>query len=382
MHADQTKLRQALFNLLSNATKFSEDGEVILRAERVGDTIRFQVHDTGIGMTPEQLGKLFQAFSQADASTTRKFGGTGLGLTISRQFCRMMGGDLTVESVIGVGSTFTATLPAVVVEGEEKPAPETSRGAPGIKSNAPVVLVIDDDPHMRDLTTRSLGKEGYRVECAANGEQGIAMAKELRPAVITLDVMMPGLDGWAVLTALKADALTADIPVIMMTMVDEERVGFSLGASDYFTKPVDWNKLAASIAKHRDSTGEGVLIVEDDSNTRELLVRTLEKDGWKVREAANGRIGLEQVQAAIPSVVLLDLMMPELDGFGFMEGLRQTPGCKHVPVIVITAKDLTADDRARLNGEVSRILQKASFSPESLVAEIRELVSHQTEFII
>ena len=382
MHADQTKLRQALFNLLSNASKFTDEGEVLLRVERDGDTIRFQVHDTGIGMTPEQLGKLFQAFTQADASTTRKFGGTGLGLTISRQFCRMMGGDLTVESVIGVGSTFTATLPAVVVEGEAQPAPDVSHGTPGIQPDAPVVLVIDDDPHMRDLTTRSLGKEGYRVECAANGEQGLAMARELRPAVITLDVMMPGLDGWAVLTALKADPSTADIPVIMMTMIDEEHIGFSLGAADYFTKPVEWSQLAASIAKHRHATGDDVLIVEDDAHTRELLVRTLQKDGWQVREAANGRLGLEMVQAAPPSLVLLDLMMPELDGFGFMEGLRQLPGCEHVPVIVITAKDLTAEDRARLNGETCRILQKSSFSPESLLAEIRELVSHQTEFTI
>jgi signal transduction histidine kinase/DNA-binding response OmpR family regulator len=390
MRADQTKVRQALFNLLSNASKFTESGTITLevRSQESAHSplitdhcslITFLVHDTGIGMTPEQLGRLFQAFSQADASTTRKFGGTGLGLTISRQFCRLMGGDLTVESVMGEGSTFTATLPAVVIDGEEKPAPDTPRGATEVKVNAPVILVIDDDPNMRELTTRSLGKEGYRVECAANGELGIAMARELRPALITLDVMMPGLDGWAVLTALKEDPATADIPVIMMTIVDEERVGFSLGAADYFTKPVDWSRLAASIAKHRDADGHGVLIVEDDPNTRELLVRTLEKDGWQVREAANGRLGLEQVHAAIPSLVLLDLMMPELDGFGFMEGLRQTPGCQHVPVIVITAKDLTPEDRARLNGETCRILQKASFSPDNLLAEIRGIVSHHSE---
>jgi signal transduction histidine kinase/DNA-binding response OmpR family regulator/ligand-binding sensor domain-containing protein len=385
MRADQTKVRQALFNLLSNASKFTEQGTITLRVQSINhqpSTINFSVTDTGIGMTPEQLGKLFQAFTQADASTTRKFGGTGLGLTISRQFCRLMGGDLTVESVIGEGSTFTATIPVIVVDPNEQAVTKPSPSKQASPNSGPVILVIDDDSNMRDLTTRSLGKEGYRVECAANGEEGLAMARELRPAVITLDVMMPGLDGWAVLTALKEDPATADIPVIMMTMVDEEKIGFSLGASDYFTKPVDWHKLAASIAKHRDAAGEGVLIVEDDSNTRELLVRTLEKDGWQVREAANGRIGLEQVQAAIPSLVLLDLMMPELDGFGFMEGLRQTPGCQHVPVIVITAKDLTVEDRARLNGETSRILQKSAFSPENLLAEIRELVSHHTEFTI
>ncbi|MCF7730747.1 MAG: response regulator [Akkermansiaceae bacterium] len=419
MHADQTKVRQALFNLLSNASKFTEEGTITLRVEKgishqssvishqlsvishqlsvisnqtasmpsplITDhcpLITFRITDTGIGMTPEQLSKLFQAFSQADASTTRKFGGTGLGLTISRQFCRLMGGDLTVESVEGEGSTFIMDLPAVVVDGEEKPAPNTARGASGIQPHAPVILVIDDDPNMRDLTTRSLGKEGYRVVCAADGKEGLALAKELRPAVITLDVMMPGLDGWSVLTALKEDPATADIPVIMMTMVDEQHVGFSLGAADYFTKPVDWSKLATSISKHRNSSGDGVLIVEDDAVTRELLVRTLQKDGWPVREAANGRIGLAQVQAAVPSLVLLDLMMPELDGFGFMEGLRQMPGCQHVPVIVITAKDLTVEDRTRLNGETCRILQKASFSAENLLAEIRELVASKDEFTI
>jgi signal transduction histidine kinase/DNA-binding response OmpR family regulator/ligand-binding sensor domain-containing protein len=416
MHADQTKLRQALFNLLSNASKFTENGTIKLevrtresevRGQKSGvrgqksevgspnsdialptsdlrppASVLFRVHDTGIGMTPAQLDKLFQAFSQADASTTRKFGGTGLGLTISRQFCRLMGGDLTVQSVMGVGSTFTATLPVVVVNPIEqdaaKPAPATSAAS----NRGPVILVIDDDLNMRELTTRALGKEGYRVECAANGEQGLAMARELRPAVITLDVMMPGLDGWAVLTSLKADPATADIPVIMLTIVDEEHVGFSLGAAGYFTKPVDWSKLAAAVAKHRTAAGDGILIVEDDANTRELLVRTLEKDGWPVREAANGRIGLEQVSRAIPALVLLDLMMPELDGFGFMAGLRQIPGCEHVPVIVITAKDLTAEDRARLNGETCRILQKASFAPETLLAEIRELVSCKPEFTI
>ncbi len=382
MHADQTKLRQTLFNLLSNASKFSENGTITLTAERDKDTIRFRVHDTGIGMTPEQLGRLFEAFAQADASTTRKFGGTGLGLAISRKFCRMMGGDLTVESVINEGATFIVTLPAVVVEGEEKSTVSPSHRQAGIPACAPVILVIDDDPNMRELTTRSLGKEGYRVECATDGEQGIALARQLRPAVITLDVMMPGLDGWAVLTALKQDPVTADIPVIMMTIVDEEHIGFSLGASDYFTKPVDWSKLATSIAKHRHAAGDGVLIVEDDAGTRELLVRTVAKDGWKAREAANGRIGLEQVRAAIPSLVLLDLMMPELDGFGFMEGLRKIPGCRHVPVIVVTAKDLTAEDRSRLNGETCRILQKSSFSPENLLTEIRELVSTKGEFTI
>ena len=384
MRADQTKVRQALFNLLSNASKFTEKGTVTLQVTRDGDVIRFEVRDTGIGMTPEQLNKLFQAFTQADASTTRKFGGTGLGLTISRQFCRMMGGDLTAASVAGEGSVFTVALPAVVQEQAEEPAAEHPSNAtdPGPASDGPVILVIDDDPDMRELTTRLLGKDGYRVSCAANGSEGLAMAKDLRPAVITLDVMMPELDGWSVLTALKEDPATADIPVIMLTIVDEEHIGFSLGASDYFTKPVDWGKLGTAIEKYRGKASGDILVVEDDATTRELLVRTLQKEDWEVREAENGRIGLDLVSAATPSLVLLDLMMPELDGFGFMEGLRRLPGCRHLPVIVITAKDITAEDRQRLNGEVHRVLQKAAFSPEELIAEIHALIHRDPEFTI
>jgi CheY-like chemotaxis protein len=336
-------------------------------------------------MTEEQLAKLFQAFMQADVSTTRKFGGTGLGLTISRKFCRLMGGDLSVTSVADKGSTFFVTLPAVVQESEaQTAAAAASQSLPsGSAPTGPTILVIDDDPNMRDLTTRLLGKEGYRVACAANGQDGLAMAKELQPAVITLDVMMPGgLDGWSVLTSLKQDPLTAGIPVIMLTIVDEEHIGFSLGASDYFTKPVDWDRLSAAIEKHRTEGGNDILVVEDDHATREILTRALRKSGWEVRQAENGRIGLQQVSASPPSLVLLDLMMPELDGFGFMDGLRKIPGCHHVPVIVLTAKDITPEDRERLRGQVARILQKASFTPEELLAEIRALVPADAQFSI
>jgi CheY-like chemotaxis protein len=193
--------------------------------------------------------------------------------------------------------------------------------------------------------------------------------------------MMPGLDGWSVLTSLKEDPATADIPVIMLTMVDEENVGFSLGASDYLTKPVEWPRLASSIERLRTpESGNDVLVVEDDPNTRELLTRALRKDGWDVREAENGKVALELVTAAPPSLVLLDLMMPELDGFGFMEGLRKISACAHVPVIVITAKDITLEDRARLNGEVTRILQKATHSTDALLDEIRSLAKCDPEF--
>ncbi len=207
------------------------------------------------------------------------------------------------------------------------------------------------------------------------GPRGLAMAKEHRPAVITLDVMMPAMDGWAVLTALKADPDTADIPVIMMTIVDDKHMGFALGAADYFTKPIEWHRLAAALKKHRDSRGSlSVLLVEDDAATRDMLRRSMEKEGWRVTEAAHGRHGLERLSESQPSLILLDLMMPEMDGFNFLQELRARPDGHHVPVIVITAKDLTPEDRRRLNGEVARILQKGTTSADDLLAEIRSLL--------
>jgi signal transduction histidine kinase/CheY-like chemotaxis protein/ligand-binding sensor domain-containing protein len=408
MRADLTKVRQVLFNLLSNASKFTERGVIRLEIGKVISRpvisnqssvtseearpsasslntdhcplITFHITDTGIGLTPEQMGRLFQAFSQADASTTRKFGGTGLGLAISRKFCRLMGGDITVASEPGKGSTFTVTLPAQVSETAQPTDTQfiQKQAAPQAGASGPVVLVIDDDPSVCDLMQRSLGKDGYRVEVAADGRTGLEMAKRLMPAVITLDVMMPSMDGWAVLTALKADPATADIPVVMLTIVDDKNMGFALGAADYFTKPIDWQRLSAVLKKHRKpSANQTVLVVEDDERTREMLRRTLQKEGWQIHEAANGRLGLEQLAHGAPGLILLDLMMPEMDGFAFMQELRKRPDCARVPVIVITAKDLTDDDRRRLSGEVARILGKDSTSREQLVAEVRQILNQQ-----
>jgi CheY-like chemotaxis protein len=267
---------------------------------------------------------------------------------------------------------FTATLPA-----EVQSQPGTSfivRQTASTTGSS--VLVIDDDPTARDLIERTLTKEGFAVLLAGDGPSGIEMARKLKPRVITLDVMMPSMDGWAVLSALKADPATADLPVIMVTIVDDKGIGFALGATDYFTKPIDWPRLLAVLKKYRkDKTGQTVLVVEDEERTRELLRRTLEKDGWRVVEAENGRVGLEKLAQGVPTLILLDLMMPEMDGFGFMAEFHKRPDCRQVPVIVITAKDVTEEERQRLDGQVARILQKSSLGMADLVVEIRALAA-------
>jgi GAF domain-containing protein/CheY-like chemotaxis protein len=375
MRADLTKVRQALFNLLSNACKFTDHGTVTLAVSREAsldqEWLRFSVSDTGIGMLQEQLARLFEAFSQADAATTRKYGGTGLGLALSRRLCRMMGGDVTVESESGRGSTFTIRLPAVVAEAAEQ-VPQTAvpeRATPAVGT----VLVIDDEAAIRDLMQRYLAKEGFRVVVAAGGEEGLRLARELRPDAITLDVMMPGLDGWAVLTALKADPTVADIPVIMLTIVDDKNLGYALGAADYLTKPIERDRLLSVLRTHRRD--HPVLVVDDDVALRELLRRMLEPEGYTVVEAENGRIALERLRGVSPSVILLDLMMPEMDGFEFVAEFRRHDAWRTIPIVVITARDLSREDRERLNGYVQKILQKGAPGREELLAEVRDLVA-------
>ncbi|GMR14300.1 MAG: hypothetical protein BMS9Abin29_2549 [Gemmatimonadota bacterium] len=372
MHADLTRMRQSLLNLLSNASKFTDRGtlsiEVAVEQGSSGDTMLFMVTDSGIGMSEEQVSKLFRAFTQADASTSKRFGGTGLGLTITREFCRMMGGDVEVESEEGVGSTFTIRLPRRV---EEARAYESEVG----EGDGPLVLVIDDDGSARDLVRRHLERDGYRVATASDGEVGLAMAKELVPVAITLDVLMPGTDGWSVLTTLKADPTLAHIPVIMLTILDEKPLGVALGASGYLTKPVEREHLLEVVGRFAEDASTRVLVVEDDESTRDIVRRTLEGVGCTVVEAENGRVGLERVDEETPSLILLDLMMPELDGFGFLEALRARPDGADVPVVVITSKDLTDDDRARLNGGVERVLEKGASLREEILLGLRHAVT-------
>jgi signal transduction histidine kinase/CheY-like chemotaxis protein len=369
IHADLTRVRQILFNLVSNAAKFTQRGRVGLEVSSIriqGEGwIEFSVADTGIGLAPEQQRRLFQSFSQADPSTSRKYGGTGLGLVISRRFAQMMGGDISLHSEIGRGSTFSVRLPR-----SGGPARHASGAEP--EPSSPLVLVVDDEKATRELITRGLEKEGFRLLAAGSGEDALRLAREKKPDVISLDVLMPGMDGWTVLRALKADPVTAPIPVVMVSMLDDRDIGHALGASDYLTKPFDRQKLVTTLRRfRREGKERPVLVVEDDASTREVIKRALERDGWSVNEADNGRRGLQSVARQVPDLIVLDLIMPEMDGFEFVAELRKSESGRKIPVVVVTAKEVTEEDRRRLNGQVRRVLHKGSFSREELASELR-----------
>ncbi len=378
MHTDQVKLRQCLFNLVSNAAKFTEGGRITLRAERVGRAERaggevvLSVADTGIGMTPEQLDKLFERFTQADVSTTRRFGGTGLGLAITRAFCRLLGGDVTVASTYGEGSIFTIRLPAEMPEqADEAEDADPKTGDAKAGSGQHLVLVIDDDPAQRDLLSRFLEREGFAVRTAPDGKLGIELARALHPHAILLDVMMPQMDGWSVLSLLKADPDLAAIPVVMVTFVNEPGLGASLGAADTVLKPVEWDRLKEVMERFHGEAGD-ILVVDDDPDARARLRTVLQRDGWTVSEAGDGREALEAVTRAPPQLILLDLTMPVMDGFAFLHELRGRPGCADIPVVVLTARDLDAEERRRLDG-ADRVLSKGQTNLRQLAGELRSL---------
>ncbi len=379
MRADLTKVRQTLFNLLSNASKFTDKGLITLSADRVvdpaGDRIRIRVSDTGIGMTPEQLGRLFQAFTQADASTTRKYGGTGLGLLISRKFCQIMDGDITVESQPNIGTTFTVDLPAEVREAVDLP-PDVipAKTAQPNAATARTVLVIDDDPDAAELMARALERSGFTTLRAHKGGDGIELARTKQPDAITLDVLMPGMDGWSVLSVLKSDPETAKIPVVMVTMLQDRQLGYALGAADFLTKPVDSAKLRDIISRHAGKPGERVLVVEDDPANLDMLSRLLKKEGFEVMAAENGSSALEQLAIHIPSLILLDLMMPVMDGFEFLSVIAREPQLAGIPVVVVTAKDLTPEELERLNGSVEQIFQKGALDRDRLLHDVCAMI--------
>jgi len=447
MQADRIKVRQCLLNLLSNASKFTEQGVITLSASRVArrgigplppvvsspsppstpltqtdpktgeggivdwpsppskpppspgelsvrgveggeghkpiggeghtvDWLIFRIQDTGIGMTPEQIGKLFRAFTQADDSTSRRYGGTGLGLALTKKFCQIMGGDVRVESEIGKGSTFTIELPVVTAKPTSSitvvpPAAAASR----TRSSSQCILIIDDDPAVHQLLADVLRPEGYTLKFATNGPDGLRLAKELRPAVITLDVLMPDMDGWVVLALMKADPDLAAIPVIMLTVRADQDFGFAMGVADYLQKPIDRGRLVAVLKRyHQFRPPNRVLVVEDDAAMREMICRMLNDKDWTVAEAENGLAALESIARCPPALIILDLKMPVMDGFQMIAELHKHEDWRKIPVVVVSAAELTAEDRQRLQGHVKKILQKGDFSREDLMREVQQTV--------
>jgi len=375
LKGDLTKIRQAMLNLMSNANKFTERGPILIRVRadeapdgREGEWFAVEVTDTGIGMTDEQQQRLFKPFAQADASTTRKYGGTGLGLVISQRFCEMMGGHITVASAIEEGSTFTIHLPRYVDVPSEAPASARPEGA------RHRVLVIDDDPTTHDILTRTLGDAGFQVDCVENGPDGLLYAQEQRPDVIVLDVLMPGMDGWAVLASLKQSERTSHIPVIMLTVVEKTGGGMTLGAADFLVKPVSPREMVRVVRSHCEHACANVLLVEDDPATREVMRRTLTNAGHEVREAENGRIGLEMLANYRPDLIVLDLLMPEVDGFMFLEQLMADDERRDIPVVVATAKVLTPEDREKLHVAAHKIIEKNAWTRRELMQVVSRRV--------
>jgi signal transduction histidine kinase/DNA-binding response OmpR family regulator len=384
MVTDVTKLRQTLLNLLSNASKFTERGTITLTVERLSgtdaeDRIRFTVADTGIGMTAQQMSNLFQPFVQADSSTTRKYGGTGLGLAITKRIAEMMAGKIDVTSQPGHGSTFILELPAEVRP--TSTAAKTPGNTMGFPHSAGHILVIDDDPDVTTLMHRFLSKEGFHVRIANDGPTGIKLAKQLKPAAITLDVMMPEMDGWSVLAALKADPELADVPVILVTIVENQDLGYALGAANYLTKPIQWQQLAEVLRQYGTPQSlSHIMVVEDDVASRDMLCRQLQREGWQVTEAVHGQDALDHLeQGHTPSLILLDLAMPYMDGFEFIRHLRSREAWQGIPVVIITSKDLTQADRLRLNGDISHIFQKGGYNRQTLLQEVHSLLTEALE---
>ena len=379
MRADPVRLRQVVLNLLSNACKFTERGEVALEARREpsgeGDWIVVSVADTGIGMTPEQMGRLFQEFMQADASTTQQVRRHWPGARDQSQALPAHGRRHPCRERAGQGLTLhdpdSGARPRAAVRRDRKHGTGRTAAAAGHR-----VLVIDDEETVRDLMRRFLGREGFEVVTARDGAEGLALARDLRPMLITLDVLMPGLDGWSVLESLKADPELADIPVVMLTILDDKNKGFALGATEFLTKPVDRERLRTVLARYGGQKAERrALVVEDDADTRVWLRRMLREEGWTVVEAANGREALARLADVAPDVVLLDLIMPEMDGFELLEELRHDEVWRRLPVVVVTAAELSDEDHERLNGSVLKVLHKTGTSREALLGELHELLA-------
>ena len=386
IHSDQDKIRQIILNLLSNAAKFTHAGKIVLAAKQDGENLRISVSDTGIGISAEALPNIFKEFEQADATTTRKYGGTGLGLTICRNLARLLGGDVNVESEIGKGSTFTLVIPihfgykpAARADVESAHAQQAfSQPEPG--SAKKHILVIDDDPDAVYLLQENLNRQEFEIIGARSGQDGIRLARETQPQAILLDIIMPGADGWQVLHDIKADPATTNIPVVFLTIVDKKALGFQLGAAGYLLKPLDPVAVRDTLNRvigQSDHKQKYVLVVDDDPNVADMLRQFLPESDFSLESALDGEAGLRAIEAKCPDILLLDLIMPRLDGFGVIKRLRANPQTRDLPIIVISAKDLTSAESAKLKKTVSGVMKKQGFEGQKLVDEINNALKQE-----
>jgi len=383
VHSDMEKLKQILLNLLSNAAKFTHQGHISITARQQDQLLVVSVADTGIGVSPEALKHIFEEFQQADSSTTRQYGGTGLGLSISRSLARLLGGDLTAESQERQGSIFTLTIPLdqtdVLAAHPDDSMPQPLAHPAG--DNRPLVLVIDDHADAVTLMRENLEEVGYRVAAAYSGEEGLRLANELQPFAITLDIMLPNMDGWQVLHELKANPATRRLPVIMISVVDRKALGFQLGAVDYLVKPLDEQEVLASLVRLAQTSGRDaprrLLVVDDDPSVIDMVCQLLEGSETNVEFAADGGQALEMIHASPPDVVLLDLIMPRMDGFMVLEKMRELPATSQVPVIVLTAKSLSEAEAESLQSSVAGIIQKQGLQGDVLLRQIEAALARE-----
>jgi CheY-like chemotaxis protein len=384
VYSDQDKIKQIVLNLLSNAAKFTHAGRIVLAVERQDLTLRISVADTGIGISEESLGRIFEEFQQADTSTTRQYGGTGLGLAISRSLARLLGGDLIAASELGKGATFTLTIPVQYGRKSASPAdarPDTVQRAEAsarTDSSKKQVLVIDDDPDAAYILQESLSQNEFTVLNAPDGPAGLQMARDRQPDAILLDILMPETDGWQVLNDLKTDKTTADIPVVLLTIVDKKALGFKLGAAAYLLKPLDPAAVLDALRRvigEKEHPHRHILVVDDDPHVAEMLRQTLPESEFVLASAEDGEAGLQAIQARRPDVILLDLMMPKLDGFGVIERLRADPELRNIPIIVISAKDLTEGESNTLKVSVAFVMKKQGFNSDLLMQEINSVIA-------
>jgi CheY-like chemotaxis protein/anti-sigma regulatory factor (Ser/Thr protein kinase) len=383
VQADAGKLRQMLLNLVSNAVKFTpEGGTVTIAALRHDETVEISVADNGIGISRSDLGRLFKEFQQLDTGTGRLHEGTGLGLALTKRLAELHGGGVRVTSEPGKGSTFTIELP--IQQKHPGHAPPASTPKPANGEARPVVLVVEDNDQAADLLVRQLDHGGFHGVVAGSGTEALAKARELQPVAITLDIVLPGIDGWDVLTQLKHDDATRDIPVVVVSVVDKPEIAKALGALDYFVKPVEGKALLARLANYTFTNKAAteatrVLLIDDEPINLRWLATVLEPAGYSVTSAGGGHDGIELAKSSLPDLILLDLMMPEVSGFDVVEALYAEKSTRSIPIMILTAKDLTEGDKRQLNGHAKAILARGSTGGPDILAWLDRIMAKRPE---